>query len=310
MLTTTKMTPSPQRGSETSSERGSSRQEMLTSGQSPMCKPTTSGATRNVISSRGLADGLSRCDKPDGLTTDLFGRAHAHANPLAQPGRARRSQTNVTFGLSGFLSSRSADLQQSLESKLKRQLDGVGSTLFSLTWRKKATPAGRPYFQHVASVRRTSGTDFGSWPTPTAAENAGDLEKKASRRAKMKEKWRGASGNGFGHSMAELAQLSGWPTPNVADDNNSRWKDAPAASRARLEKSSYSNLAITAQALSPDSGRMPAGFHVQTEKPGQLDPDHSRWVMGYETEHLNCAPTETRSFLKSRRNSSPQQARL
>jgi site-specific DNA-cytosine methylase len=167
------------------------------------------------------------------------------------------------------------------------------------------------------------------WPTPMAGTPA----------------QKGYNEAGNTDSGRKTVTLSAWPTPNVADDNNSRWKDAPASSRRRLEKSSYSNLAITAQALSSwatptasdhkgapsesaqyrkdgkfrndmldfqvafstASGETPSGSSAPTENGGQLDPDHSRWVMGYSAAHLNCAPTETPSFLKSQRNSSKQQ---
>ncbi len=56
--------------------------------------------------------------------------------------RARRPMTNATCGLRGFLSSASATLQSSLESRLRRRLDGAGSTLFSLTWKAEGYACG------------------------------------------------------------------------------------------------------------------------------------------------------------------------
>ena len=61
--------------------------------------------------------------------TDLFGQEVVPASLSAPPERVRRPMTSATCGLRGFLSSPSAALQSSLESRLKRQLDGVGSTL-------------------------------------------------------------------------------------------------------------------------------------------------------------------------------------
>src|SRR6516164_5768532 len=126
----------------------------------PMISPDTSGFTSSPASGGGTTP--YRC--PD--TLDLFGQAPAPASPSVPPARARVPMTSVICGLRGFLSSASADLQESLESKLRRRLDGAGSTLFSLIWRRKATPAGRPYYQLAASARRTSGSAFGSWPSP------------------------------------------------------------------------------------------------------------------------------------------------
>jgi hypothetical protein len=238
-------------------------------------------------------------------------------------------------------------------------LDGVGSILFSLTWNRKATPLGRPYCQLAASGRPTSVNDFGSWPTPmagtpaqrgyneagntdssrktlalvswptpTANENMGDLDKKNERRARMKEKWKGITGNGFGHSLAEAAQMASWPTPRAEDSESSGmrhsrgvadtmtavaslaswatpsardWKDSGDLETSRFRQDGKErNDTIPRQAF----GAQSIGSHAQTEKPGQLNPEHSRWVMGYPTVHLSCAPTETRSSLRRQRSSS------
>src|SRR6516225_4408181 len=132
-----------------------------TSGKSvPAMLPDTSGCTFLPASGGGTAP--YRCAD----TLDLFGRDPVPASPFPPPARARVPMTSVICGLRGFLSSASASLQSSLESTLRRQLGGAGSTLFSLIWRRKATPAGRPYYQLAASARRTSGSEFGSWPSP------------------------------------------------------------------------------------------------------------------------------------------------
>ena len=82
-----------------------------------------------------------------------------------------------------------------------RQLDGAGSTLFSLTWRRKATPAGRPYYQLAASGRRISETDCGLWPSPMAGTPA----QKAYNEA------------GNTDSSQKTVALCSWPTPTLHD---------------------------------------------------------------------------------------------
>src|SRR5215204_3139734 len=129
------------------------------------------------IFSPGSEAGTSPSTLPDG-GTDLFGLEAVPASPSVSPAWARQAMTNATCGLRGHLSSPSAVLEQSLVSRLRQRLDGAGSTLFSLTWKRKATPAGRPYYQLAASARRTSETGFGSWPTPNANEPSGELRMK------------------------------------------------------------------------------------------------------------------------------------
>src|SRR5208282_3293381 len=160
----------------------------------------TSEATPKPISSPASAVGPTRSGSQDGPTTDLFGQEVVPASLSPQPEKARRPMTSATCGLRGFLSSPSAALQSSLVSKLKRRLDGVGSTLFSLTWKDKATPAGRPYCQLAASARRTSGSDCGSWRTPKAGEEMGRYSR--------------VNGNDY-PSLYGQALLASWPTPQT-----------------------------------------------------------------------------------------------
>ena len=320
---------------------------------------TTLQASTSATSSPGSEGGLSPSGSQAGPTTDLFGQEVAPASHSAAPARARQAMTSATCGLRGFLSSPSAALQSSLENRLKRRLDGAGSTLFSLTWKAKATPAGRPYSQLAASAPRTSGNDFGSWPTPCVVEPNTHPDKVWQRKQRLTAATGVYRGNDCG--LGSKAQLAAWPTPmagtpaqkgyNEAGSTDSGRKTVALANWAtpRAEDSESSGMrwgrgvadTLTAQAslstwATPahrdyrhanakpysergggskgeqlnnqavhllDSGPTPNGSPAQTEKPGQLAPDHSRWLMGYSAEHLSCAPMETPSFLKSRRSS-------
>ena len=307
----------PRNGSATSSMLDRSLEAMSTNEASSMCGPMTLPDMTSVISSQASVDGASHSGSPDGPTTDLFGQAVVPASHSAPPGRARRPMTSATCGLRGHLSSPSAALQSSLESRLRRQLDGAGSTLFSLTWRRKATPAGRPYFQLAASARRTSDSDFGSWPTPTREDG----------RSSGAAGYSTESGRHSGTTLTDAARMASWPTPGAAEGSGEMRPSRAATGR----KTGYlAEMAMLASWATPTSrdwkdgatnlenvpvnallgrqpllfGPLPSGSPARTERRGQLSPDFSRWLMGYTREHLSCAPTETRSSRRLRPSSS------
>jgi len=123
-------------------------------------------ATLRSTSLQALEDGALPCELQDGPTTDPCGLGVALANLSARQAKAAGLLTSGTYGRHGSTLSASASLQSSLVSRLKRQLIMGGSTLFKMTWREKVTPSGRLVFRLRASGHRTSGNDYGSWPTP------------------------------------------------------------------------------------------------------------------------------------------------
>ena len=271
-------------GSEILSAPDTSPQATLTSGALPMSDPMNSGGILNAISSLASADGPMLSDLPPGTTIDLFGQVHAPASRSAEQASAPGNLMSVTFGRLGTGSSASESLQSSLANRLMERLPLVGLTTRFMTWRHKTTPALRRYCQLVVSRPPTLDPAFSLWPTPTKNENAGCLEKKAARRKKAKEKWGTRTGNGFGYSLAEMAMMFElWPTPTAVTNTGGtalcKW--GGTASREKL-RGAVGNKVLN----------------------GSLNPAFPCWLMGFPTAWEELAPTETLSFLKSRRSSS------
>lgn len=133
-----------------------------------MSNPSTLPDTRNAISSPASADGATRCDSPDGPTTDLCGQALAPVNRSASPAPSVAATMSATYGLRSSVSSASAALQRSLASRLPELLDSHGSTMFALTWKTQVTPLGRRICALRASAPRTSGSGCTGWPSPNS----------------------------------------------------------------------------------------------------------------------------------------------
>lgn len=122
----------------------------------------------------------------------------------------------VTSGLSGIPSSRSAALQSSLENRLIKRLDSAGSTLFVETWKRRATPLRRRYWEHTASAPRTADSACTSVPTPMEydSQGGGSITAATRKAAGLKR----PSGASYGSQLRHTTMLASLPTPQVHDD--------------------------------------------------------------------------------------------
>lgn len=311
----------------TSLQQAKSQPETWTKEISEMSNRQTWMATRNAISLQAWASGPWRCALPDGATINPSGQDHVPANLSARQARALGLMTSGTFGPTGIGSSNSVALKRSLENRLRAMTASSGRTLYKLTWKRRTTPSGLSIPALRASAGTTSVNDFIShrsttcWPTPLVS--TGDWQKDANGNRCLKisgaaqmtgwattsaRDWKDTAGmatsgqNPDGSIRTRTDQLprqvilTGWPTPRAADDQAG--PDYQTKTRGAGGMSLPTTAAITGPARLKCTGQLLTGCTAGMESGGQLDPDHSRWLMRLPVALASCMPSETALTLR------------
>ncbi|EUM54325.1 hypothetical protein L361_02349 [Enterobacter sp. MGH 15] len=261
---------------------------------------TTCEASRNATSSPELASGLIHCGSPDGLTINQSGLAPARASLSARQAKEMGLLTSGTFGPTSSTSSASADLSMSLANRLQQVTQTYGSTLYKLTWKEWDTPSGLCRLRQRASVRRTSESGPTGWPTPVANTNPQPETKRGLQHVSGAARLTGwqtpvandSTGSTHCYSgknqdgspkvclkLPGTALLAGWVTPTTRD-----WKDTSGMTAQREGKDRLDQLPRQAYTCGPLRltvfGEMRTGSYVEMANGVQLNPAHSRWLMG------------------------------
>ena len=208
------------------------------------------------------------------------------ASHFLSPGSGEARKMTVTSGLKcSGLSKSSGRL-----GLLEKMLLGSSiwrSTLCYLTWKPKATPAGRLWFQLVASTPRTGGTGSQLWATPNTMDGLPQRSPDAlKRQAETSRKGRSRPANLREQVCLETVRM--WPTPTAREYKGGRNPET-LLQKGRKPSNTLGDAVIwsTPQARDYRTGQKERYENPKRTKNlndqvgGQVNPTWVEWLMGF-----------------------------